>query len=153
MTTPDDFEDTRWSLRRGAIATVHLSISHSRYRCGEAVIETTYRLPDGNSDRDSTSRINLGNTRRDVITQLWDRLFDMVLVARQYDVAQIIINFQRETLDKWDNDFLIAVFIVAHELQVPVSGVFDANGLVQSEKAHVLGNNIPCALGEGDDDP
>ncbi len=153
MTILHALDDTLRSLRRGSVATVHLRISHSRYRYGEAVIETTYRLPDGSSDRDSTSRIFLGNARRDVITQLWDRLFDMVLVARQFDVAQIIINFQRETLDEWDQDFLIAVFIVAHELQVPVSGVFVANGLVQSEKTHILGNNIPCALGEGDDGP
>jgi hypothetical protein len=144
-------EDALYSIRRGAAVTIHLRISHSRYLHGEAVIESTYRLPDGRFDKAPTSRIFLGNARSEVITELWDKLFDAVLIARQYQVTDIIINFHRDTLDDWDQEFLTACTIVAYELKVPVSGVLMPNSLVQSGKVHNLSDDLSRMLFKTED--
>ena len=145
-------DDARIALRRGSAAKVRLSISHSRYLYGEAVIETLYTLLDGSEDSDSPVRIFLSSDRRKVVTQLWDKLFNAVLVARDYDAAVVTIDFHRGTLEAWTQDFLIAVFIAAHELDVPVTGVFLASLLVQPAKVRNLSDDLDRALfGEGDE--
>jgi hypothetical protein len=123
MTNPYLVEDALYSLRRGAAVSINLRISHSRYRHGEAVIETVYRSPKGCVDKAPSSRIFLGNARSQVITELWDKLFDAVLVARQYAVAHIVINLHRDALVEWEQEFVTACILVGYELTVPVAGI------------------------------
>ncbi len=139
-------DDPLWTIRRGAVATIELCISQSRYLHGEAVIETTYRLPDGSEDKDPTSRIFLGNVRRVIVTQLYDKLFDAVLVARGYDVQHVIIDFHRETLGDWNQDFCVTVIIVSHELKVPVAGIIIPEVLAQPGKLLNLSGDLCRAL-------
>ncbi len=117
-------DDVRWAQRRGSVATVQLSTSYSRYVHGEVVIETLYRLRGGGEDLDPPSRIFMGSDRRAVVTQLWDKLFDAVLVARGYSAAIVTIDFQRDAFEVWAQDFLITVIIAGYELGVPVTGLF-----------------------------
>ena len=123
MTKLYEADDVLYSMRRGASVVIHLRISHSRYRHGEAVIETTYRLPDGRVDNAPSSRIFLGNVRSKVIIEIWDKLFDAVLAARQYEVTDIIINLHQHTAGEWYKEFVATCTIVAYELKVLVSGV------------------------------
>ena len=127
MTRLNVLDDALYSLRRGAAVTIHLRASHSRYRNGEVVIQTIYTLPDGRMDKSHSSRIYLGGAKPRVITELWDKLFDAVLIARQYDVSDVKINFHRGSLGEWDQEFYTACTIVAYELNLPVSTVIMTN--------------------------
>jgi hypothetical protein len=121
-----DPENSLWTIRRGAVATVRLGFSRSRYTQGEIVIETQYRLANGKTDLDPTSRIWLGDSKRDIATQLYDKLLDSVLIAQQYETRYVIIECQQSDKTEWSTwmDLLsIVVYIVAYELQVPISGL------------------------------
>ena len=144
-------DDPLYTLRKNSSATVTLRISYSRYLHGEVVIETIYLLEDGTEDRDPTSRIFLGEDHTGVITQLWDKLFDAVLVAREYDIKLVVIDFHRVVLETWDRDLLIAVLIVAHELQVQVSGILFAHGLVQPDQLRNLSADLGKVLYDEDE--
>ena len=146
-----DPENEIWTVRRGAVATIQLRISHSRYVHGEAVIETRYRLSDGVEDQDPTSRIWLGNSRREIVVQLYDKLLDAVLIARQFDALEVVIDFQRETLGEWDQDFCVTAYIVAHELDVPIAGIVLSELVAQSGRLVTLSDDLSRVLfGEED---
>jgi hypothetical protein len=115
-------EDILWTDRCGALATVHLSISYDRYLYGEICIETTYQLLDGSEDGDPASRINLSTPRREVITAFWDTLFDAMLIAMEFAVEDVLIDYQVNAKEPWSQDLLVIAWIVAHELDVKVSG-------------------------------
>ena len=145
-------DDELWTVRRGAAVTINLFISHSRYIHGEIVVETNYRLLDGIEDQDPTSRIWLGNARRAIVTQLYDKLIDAVLIARGYNVLGVIINFPGETLGEWEQDFRITVMIVAHELDVPAAGILIPEILAHPGRLLNLSNDLARVIAGGEED-
>ena len=116
------------------------------------MVETNYRLLDGIEDQDPTSRIWLGNARRAIVTQLYDKLIDAVLIARGYDVLGVIINFPGETLGEWEQDFRITVMIVAHELDVPAAGILIPEILAHPGRLLNLSNDLARVIAGGEED-
>jgi hypothetical protein len=145
-----DPDDPLWSLRRGSRAVITLSFSYTRYVNGEIVVETCYTLQDDMVNCDDPFRLFLGATRKDVITNLWDTLFDSVLVARDYAVNSVEIDFHRIVQEHWDRDLLIAVLIVAHELSVPVIGLFQARSILHQRPVSNLSDDLANALYQDD---
>jgi hypothetical protein len=145
-------EDEIWTVRRGAMASIHMWISHSRYIHGEVVVETRYRSPEGYEDQDPTSRIWLGDARRNYVTQFYDKLFDAVLIAKGYDVLEVIIDYRGEILGRWDQDFWVVVFIVSYELGVPVAGIIIPETLAYPGRTITLSEDLAVGINAEEDD-
>jgi len=109
--------------RSDAIATVHVTCSYSRYRLGEIVIETSYRLSNSRTETDPRRRIYLDRQPAPVIRHLWDTLFEEVYLAQQCQARAVIIKLAPETMPiPWDDRVHTIATIVAHELGVVVAG-------------------------------
>lgn len=127
------YDNKLYSIRRGAVALIQLCISDRRYRHGEIVITTCYRLIAGVEDTAPSSRIYLGKTWGEVITELWDKLFDAVLITRQYDVTNIVMKYDRVNVGEWAQEFLTACTLVAHELRIPLSNIMVSGNMISTE--------------------
>ena len=79
--------------RTGSAATVAIKYVRERlYTRGELVLQTIYRLEDGNTDQDRSRRIHVAEQISHFICNLWELLFDQVAAAAQYDPATIAIH-------------------------------------------------------------
>jgi hypothetical protein len=123
MTNPQKPDDARYSFRQREVSTIHLRKSCSRYQHGEVVIETVHRYSDGQMEQGPASRVFLGVSSYRVISELWDVLFEAVLVARQYDVRDIVIEFHSGSFIEWKRAIQAVCILVAYELNVTVFGV------------------------------
>ena len=109
--------------RRDAVATVHVTCSHSRYALGEIVVQTTYRLRDDRTETDRPHRIYLNLQPTPVIRALWEVIFEEAFQAQLYQAQAITIHLAPETVPPpWDQRVYTLVEIVAAELRVVVRG-------------------------------
>ncbi len=81
-----------WALRIHAPTTVAITFDPTRYAWGELVLLTTYQLPNGSTETDSTRRVAITPQHSRFIRDLWDSLFDEVCAARFSEPTKLIIH-------------------------------------------------------------
>ncbi len=113
----------RAAYRRGAVVSVNVTYSCSRYERGEFVIRTTYRFDDGRVENDPSRRIYLARGTEFVIRELWTELFDATALGKQCAPRAISIRLNPEGSSVlWRARMRVVAEIVAHELRVVVRG-------------------------------
>ena len=121
-----------WTRREGAVATVAISCSRSRYALGEVVVQTTYRLVGGAAgtsganravDIGDSHRVYLGNPTGRVIEDIWELLFDETARAQQFNPTSISIRLTPEEFTIcWEIRLRTIAQITSRELDVVVKG-------------------------------
>jgi hypothetical protein len=113
----------RAAQRRGAVVSVTVTYSCSRYERGEFVIRTTYRFDDGRVEHDPNRRIYLARGTELVIRELWTELFDATALGQQCAPRTIAVRLELEGAPVlWHARMRAVAEIVAHELRVVVRG-------------------------------
>jgi hypothetical protein len=109
--------------RRGAVVSVNVTYSCSRYDRGEFVIRTTYRFDDGRMEHDPNRRIYLAGGMERTIRELWAELFDATALGQQCAPRAISIRLSLEGAPVlWRARLRAVAEVVAYELRVVVRG-------------------------------
>jgi hypothetical protein len=112
--------------RRGAVVTVNVTYSCSRYERGEFVIRTTYRFDDGRLECDRSRRIYPARGTEPTIRELWTELFDATAMGQQCAPRSISIRLSLDGASVlWRARMRVIAQIVAYELRVVVRGTLE----------------------------
>lgn len=117
-----------WTQRRDAVAIIRVSCARGRYQASEVVIGTTYRYRYGDPEIGRTHRVYLGNATGPVIRELWNRIFDTVAEAQQFEPRLVLLRLALEDMPRpWSFRVRAIAEIVGYELGVLVQGTaFDS---------------------------
>lgn len=112
-----------FTQRQGAAVTVSVVYSESRYSLGELVIRTVYRCANGSVDHEVIPRIYLGMHTGPAIRQLWNTMFDAVLIAQEYAPSAISIRLRIDGAPAlWRARVRAIAEVVAEELKIALRG-------------------------------
>jgi hypothetical protein len=112
-----------WSRWRDADAMITVSFSKSRWRRGEFVIVSTYRLPDGAVEVGDNRRVYLDHAVGPTVRELWAVLFEEAAGARQHNPRTLAIKLEFEGLPAlWKARLRAVAEVAASEVHAVVRG-------------------------------